>query len=79
MSEQLAALMMGRAIECCAPIVISDRAKIYELVEISNRNKIPARRSIEPSGEAIVDVQYAWGLRSALKMVTECIVFRLKI
>ena len=73
MSEQLAALMMGRAIECCAPIVISDRAKIYELVEISNRNKIPARRSIEPSGEAIVDVQYAWGLRSALKMVTECI------
>ena len=71
MSEQLAALMMGRAIECCAPIVISDRAKIYELVEISNRNKIPARRSIEPSGEAIVNVQYAWGLRNALKMVTE--------
>ena len=73
MSEQLAALMMGRAIECCAPIVISDRTKIYELVEISNRNKIPARRSIEPSGEAIVDVKYAWGLRRALKMVTECI------
>ena len=72
-SEQIAALMMGRAIECCAPIVISDRAGIHELVEISNRNKIPARRSIEPSGEAIVNVQYAWGLRSALKMVTECI------
>ena len=73
MSDQLAALMMGRAIECCAPIVISDRAEIYELVELSNRNKIPARRTIESSGEAIVDVQYAWGMRSAFKMVTGCL------
>ena len=72
-SEQLAALMMGRAIECCAPIVISDRVKIHELVELSNRNKIPARRAIESSGEAIVDVNYAWGLPNAFKMVTECL------
>ena len=71
MPEQLATLMMGRAIECCAPIVISDRAEIHELVELSNRNKIPARRIIESSGEAIVDVNYAWGLRSAFKMVTK--------
>ena len=69
-SEQLATLMMGRAIECCAPIVISDRTRIHELVELSNRNKIPVRRIIESSGEAIVDVKYAWGLSSAFKMVT---------
>ena len=71
MSDQLAALMMGRAIECCAPIVISDRAEIYELVELSSGYKIPVRRIIESSGEAIVDVKYAWGLRSAFKMVTK--------
>ncbi len=72
-SEQIAAPMMGRAIECCAPIVISDRAGIHELVELSNKNKIPTRRAIESSGEAIVDVGYAWGLHSALKMVTKCL------
>ena len=72
-SERLATLMMGRAIECCAPIVISDRAKIHELVEISNRNKIPVRRAIESSGEAIVNMEYAWGMRSAFKMVTKCL------
>ena len=70
-SERLATLMMGRSIECCAPIVISDRAEIHELVELSNKNKIPARRTIESSGEAIVDVKYAWGLRSAFKPVTK--------
>ncbi len=70
-SERLATLMMGRAIECCAPIVISDRDGIWELVELSNRNKIPARRAVEPSGGAIVDVGYAWGLDSAFKMVAE--------
>ena len=69
--DRLATLMMGRAIECCAPIAISDRAKIYELVELSNRNKIPVRRAIESSGEAIVNMEYAWGLRSAFKMVTQ--------
>ena len=72
-SERLATLMMGRAIECCAPIVVSDRDGIWELVELSNRNKIPARRAVEPSGEAIVDVGYAWGLDSAFKMVAECL------
>ncbi len=34
-SAKLAALMMGRAIECCAPIVVSDRGGICELVELS--------------------------------------------
>ena len=69
-SERLATLMLGRAIECCAPIVISDRGRIWELVELSNRTKIPARRVIGSSGEAIVDLAYAWGLDSAFKMVT---------
>ena len=68
-SERLATLMMGRAIECCAPIVVSDGDGICELVELSNRNKIPARRTMEASGEAIVDVGNAWGLDGAFKMV----------
>ena len=68
-SQRLATLMMGRAIECCAPIVVSDGDGICELAELSNRTKIPARRMIEASGEAIVDVGNAWGLDSAFKMV----------
>ena len=70
-SARLATLMMGRAIECCAPIALSDRAEIHELVELANRVKIPARRVIESSGEAIVDLGYAWGLDNAFKMVTK--------
>ena len=68
-SDRLAMLMMGRAIECCAPILISDEDGIRELVELSNKNKIPARRDVEPSGEVIVDIGYAWGLNSAFRMV----------
>lgn len=68
-SARLATLMMGRAIECCSPIVISDRGGICELVELSNRNKIPHRRTIESSGIATVDIRYSWGLKSAFKMV----------
>ena len=55
-SARLATLMMGRAIECCAPVVISDGDRIHELVELANRLKIPVRRVIESSGEAIVDL-----------------------
>lgn len=69
-SARLATLMMGRAIECCAPILLSDRSGIHELVELTNKNKIPARRIIESSGEAVVDLGYAWGLDNAFKMVT---------
>ena len=69
-SPRVALLMMGRAIECCAPILISDRAGIHEVVELANRIKIPVRRPIEPSGEAIVDLDYAWGLRNAFKIVS---------
>ena len=70
-SARLATLMMGRAIECCAPIVISDSDRICELIELSNRNKIPARRVMESSGDAIVDIEYAWGLDNAFKIVTK--------
>ena len=70
-SGSLATLMMGRAIECCAPIVISDQTGIHELVELSNRNKIPTRRVIDSCGEAMVDVGYAWGLDNAFKMVAQ--------
>ena len=70
-SARLATLMMGRAIECCTPVVMSDTDGIHELVELANRNKIPTRRVIDPSGEATVDLRCAWGLTNAFKMVTE--------
>ena len=70
-SAKLATLIMGRAIECCAPIVVSDRGRIRELVELANRVKIPVRRMVEPSGEAILDVAYAWGLDNAFKIVAK--------
>ena len=70
-SARLATLMMGRAIECCAPIVVSDRGGIREVVELSNRVKIPARRTTEASGEAIVDAGNAWGLDNAFKIVSK--------
>ncbi len=70
-SSRLATLMQGRAVECCAPIVLSDKHGIHELVELSNKLKIPVRRVVESSGEVIVDVQNAWGMRSAFRMVTK--------
>ncbi len=70
-SSRLASLMMGRTIECCAPVVISDRDGIHELVELSNRNKIPERRATEESGKWIVDVGYSWGLSNAFKIVSK--------
>ena len=72
-SARLATLMMGRAIECCAPILISDGEGIHELVELANRNKIPTRRTIESSQKAIVDIGNAWGLQNAFKIVTQCL------
>ena len=70
-SCRLASLMMGRSIECCAPVVISDGDGIHELVELSNQNKIPERRTMEASGKWIADVGNAWGLKSAFKMVAK--------
>ena len=70
-SDRLATLMMGRAIECCAPIVLSDANGIHELVELSNNYKIPARFITESSGDAIVDLRYAWGIDKAFRMVTK--------
>jgi len=40
-------------------------------VELTNRNKIPSRRDTEPSGEAVLDAGYAWGLDSAFRMVAD--------
>ena len=68
-SAKVAALMMGRAIECCAPVVVSDQDGVCELVELSNRNKIPVRRTIDTSEAPTVDIRYAWGLKNAFKMV----------
>ncbi|MYH03213.1 MAG: hypothetical protein F4142_11780 [Nitrospira sp. SB0675_bin_23] len=70
-SARLATLMMGRVIECCAPILISDVDGIHELIELANRNKIPTRRTTETAGETIVDIGNAWGLRNTFKIVTQ--------
>ena len=40
-SARLATLMMGRAIECCAPIVLSDGSGIHELVELARISHHP--------------------------------------
>ena len=69
-SARLATLAMGRVIECCAPVVISDADGIHDLVELANRFKIPNRRVIEPSGEAAVDLRFARGLDNAFNIVT---------
>ena len=85
--SRLATLMMGRAIECCAPIVISDRDGIHELVELT-KYKVPVRRAITDrtsaapvhrhkgrymgsSRAAIVDIEYARGMDIAFNMVTK--------
>lgn len=70
-SARLANLMLGRAIECCAPILISDRDGLHEVVELAGQYKIPARRTIDASGEAILDMGKAWGLENAFTMVTK--------
>ena len=49
-SARLATLAMGRVIECCTPVVISDADGIRELVELANGFKIPVRRVIEATG-----------------------------
>ena len=68
-SARLATLMMGRAIECCAPIVVSDESGIAELVELANNYKYPVRRAVSACGEAIADIRYSRGLGSAFKIV----------
>ncbi len=70
-SARLATLAMGRVIECCAPVVISDADGIHELVEFASGFKIPVRRVVEASGEATVDLRYAWGQDNAFNMVTK--------
>lgn len=59
------------AIECCAQIVHPERSGIHELMELANSVKIPTRMVIELSGEATVDLGYAWGLDDAFKTVTK--------
>ena len=70
-SARLATLTMGRVIECCTPVVISDTDGVHELVELASGSKIPARRVIEATGEVIVDLERAWGLDNAFNMVTK--------
>ena len=70
-SSRLATLMMGRTIECCAPILVSDRIGIHEVIELSGNYKIPARRNVLASRESVVDIRFAWGLDTAFKIVTK--------
>ena len=70
--------MMGRTIECCAPVVISDGDQIHELLELANKFKNPTRREIELSGQAVIDLGYVWGLDGAFRMVTKYLPARLR-
>ena len=69
-SDRLGGLLKGRAVECCAPIVVSDNDGIRELVELANLEKDPVRREVEPS-EAVVDLWPKSRPGRAFKMAIE--------
>ncbi|MDE0105375.1 MAG: hypothetical protein OXN89_23610 [Bryobacterales bacterium] len=77
-SARLATLMLGRAIECCAPILLSDGPGVLGLVDLANRVTIRTRRVIESFGEVTLDLGFAWGLDNAFKMVTKHVPARMR-
>lgn len=67
-SDQLVSIMLGRSLEFCAPVILSDRRRIYEVTEIANNEKNLRRVKVE-TAETTLDLRRAWGLKSAFKMV----------
>lgn len=62
--SQLVDFLLGRALENCATVLISDRSTIYEVAEMASDTKSLRRRTINASS-AVVNVERAWGLSSA--------------
>ena len=68
--SQLVNVMLGRTVETCAPVVISDLTIIYDVTEIANKHKAVNRHCIN-AGHAWVALDRAWGLQSAFKFTSE--------
>jgi len=62
--SQLVDFLLGRALENCASVLISDRTSIYEVAEMASDTKSLRRRTIN-ARSAVVNVERAWGLSSA--------------
>lgn len=63
--ECLVDLLAGRAIDSCAPIVISDRGGFRAAVELSNREKFPRWVQLqEKSNEFLLDIDSANGFEA---------------
>jgi len=75
-SEQMASVLLGRALESCAPIVLSDRESIYAVYELANQEK-NLRWAIPPEvpcPEVAISLERAWGLRRSFAMVSDHLV-----
>ncbi|MBU0550462.1 hypothetical protein KJ940_03100 [Myxococcota bacterium] len=71
--SRLIDLLLGRALENCATIVLSDRRTIYEVAEVASDTKSLRRRIVE-SAMCSINVERAWGLSSAFKQVAKHLV-----
>ena len=66
---QLVDLLLARALENCASVILSDAERIHEVAEVASDTKSLRRRQVQ-SPEVDVNVQRAWGMDSAFKMVS---------
>lgn len=69
--DQLVSILLGRSLEFCAPVILSDPNRIYEATEISTKEKNLRRIAVRRSTETTVDLTRAWGLKSSFKMVMQ--------
>lgn len=69
MPEKLVDIMLGRTLEFCAPVVLSDKNIIFEVTEIASNYKM-MRRKLVNDKEISIDLERAWGLKNAFKMTS---------
>lgn len=68
--ERLLSIMMGRTIEFCSPVVLSDKEKIFEVIELANYRNSLRRLDFENSAQVGVDLTYAGGFEKSFKKVS---------
>ena len=52
-SGQLVSILLGRALETCSPLILSDKHGIHEVVTLANNEKNLRRRSLGGVGRAL--------------------------
>lgn len=74
-TDRLVSLMLGRSLECMAPVVLSDAAGIHEVTEVANASKVLRRVDLGtvPTAVATIDIDKALGWHNAFKMASSCI------